>query len=241
MFKLIGRLIKLCIFLLIVAAIFHHWTAKVALETVLQFALGTPVKVDNAHLDFLETQVSFEGIEIGNPSGFPQGALARIPKILIDFEIASLWERRVHFETVEIDFEELHVVRASDGRFNLLSLKALQKDSGKAKDREAARSRQEKQILIPVEIDQLTLTLGQSTYRDLTGPASAQRRFNLRVDHAIYRNINGLEDIVRIVSWEALKRMGIGGISHVLGSLKPDLGGSEGLLEKTIAAIREKF
>ena len=238
MFRLIGNIIKLFLLIVIAGLIFHNWTAKFLLTTGLRLALGTPASVQEVKVDFANTDVLFEGIEIDNPSGFPPGTLARIPKIFIDFEISSLWEGKIHFATIELNFDELHVIRKQDGKINLLEFKALQKSTAARKEEKQVP---QKMSAIPLQIDELILSLGRATFMDMSGPTTAQKNFNLHLDHAVYHNIRGVQDIARIVSWETLKRMSVGGLSNILGSLKPDWVQPEGLIEKAFAAIKEKF
>lgn len=242
--KLISGLFKLCLLLLILALVFHNFTAKLALAMGLRAALGAPVKIEKVRIDLWNTHFLFRGIEISNPYDFPKGLMVKIPKIFIDLELSSLWEGRVHLEVVEIDVEELRVVRFPDGQMNLLSLGALEpksreRASGRGAEREGGRKP------IGFQIDRLVLTFSRATYMDLTGPSPAIRNFDLHIENAVYRNVSGVQDIVRIISWEALKRMGLGQLSGLVGRLEKELGfgasGARGFLEKAAAAIQEKL
>jgi hypothetical protein len=237
MFKLLGRIIQLCLLILILAVIFHRWTAKVLLASCLRWTLGVPVTIQDVRIDFLETQVLFQGIEIGNPPYFPEETLAKIPKIFIDFDLSSFLKDRIHFDTIEMDFEELRVIRRQDGEMNLVALKNLKQ----ARKQEPQTRQRIEQKPFHLEVGQLVLTLGRATYTDFSGPSPMEKSFNLRMDHAVYRNVDGFADIVQIIAWETLKRMGISGVSGILEDLKPDLGGAEGFLERAIAAVKEKF
>ena len=229
MFKWIGRIFQLGILLLILILVFHRVTFKWISAIGLGLALGAPVTIEDMRVDIRNTQAMWKGIKIGNPAGdFAGKTLADIPKIFLDFEISSLWEGRFHFETVEADIQELYITRMPDGRVNLISLKPLQKrESQEGAGRPTAGGP------LSFQIDQLILTLGKVISTDMTGPQPVVKSASLHIDHAVYRNVNGLEDIVKIISWETLKRAGMGQLKGVLDRVGGPWGaGAGGLLEK---------
>lgn len=239
--KLIGGLFKLCLLLLVLALIFHNFTARLALSIGLRAALGTPVKIEKVRIDLWNTHFLFRGIEIGNPYDQPDGVMMRIPKIFIDLELSSLWEGRLHLEVVEIDVSEIRVVHFPDGSINLLSASALERKP-RARDEETRG----KAGPLEFRIDRLVLTLGRATYMDLTGPSPVIRNFDLRIQAAEYQNIDGIDDIARLISWETMKRMGLGQLSGVVSQLEkgldPQIGGTgRGFLEKAMSAIKGKL
>lgn len=229
MFKWIGRIFQLGILLLILILVFHRVTFKWISAVGLGLALGAPVTIEDMRVDFRNTHATWKGIRIGNPSGgFAGKTLANIPKIFLDFEISSLWEGRVHFETIEANIRELYVTRMPDGRVNLLSLKPLQQKE--SQDEAQSESAGEP---FRFQIDQLVLTLGKVISTDMTGPQPVVRSTSLRLDRAVYPNVNGLEDVVKIISWETLKRTGIGQLKGMLDRVSGSWGqGGGGILER---------
>ncbi len=236
--KLISRLWNLLILSTVLALIFHNLTAKLVLQFALRSVLGVPASIGRVELSFPNTSVLFRDIEMGNPSGLPQGKMARIPKIFLDFEVSSIFEGRIHFETVEIVFEELRVIRFPEG-INLLSLKSME-SSSRRKDRREAQSRP-----VQFQIDELVLTLGRATYMDLTGATPLIRNVEISLKEATYRDIHGLGDIVKVVTWETLKRMALPGLGNILNQIGGEVGlmpgGAKGVFEKAVLAMREKL
>ena len=171
------------------------------------------------------------------PPQFPEGTFANIPKIYIDWEWASLLERRFHAETFEIDCSELRLIRDHAGRFNLLSLRAL-KNPPPAPPPSSGESRP-----VRFHIDNFILTLGSATYTDLSGEAPVQKSYNLRLDHSVYRNVDSAYDVVWIIGWEALKRMGVGGMDQMMGAFSgaSSASGAQGLIGSAISAIKAKI
>jgi len=242
--KLIWKLVKLFILVLIVVLIFHNWIATVAISKGLEASLGTEVKIDKVKIDILDTSAMIRGIEIKNPDGFPRGDLAYVPKIFADFEPASLFKGVIHFSKIELNFESMQVIRARDGRINILSLKVL--EEAERKEDAPAPPRQEKERgeekpkaqmpQLDFRIDELVLTLGGATYIDLTGPEPIEKTFDLGVKGAVYRDIRSTEDVVRIVVTTTMKRVGIAGLSGMLDEFAQDWGKKSGELFNKIKA-----
>lgn len=125
--KLIFNLIKLSILALVLALIFHNWTVKQALRLVLSYQLGAPVEIDRARIDLFKAEVEFKDILIHQPEAFnSREILADIPQIFVDFDWPAIWEGRLHLQAVELNVNELNLIRNPDGRLNLLSFKVFQ-------------------------------------------------------------------------------------------------------------------
>lgn len=235
MFKLIGKIIRFLLFIVILAAIFHNWTAKFLFATGLQAALGVRVKVKEVKINFSDISILFGDIEIGNPySFFSQEPLARIPKVFMDVAISSFWEKRIHFEAIDLNIQELHVIRDRDGRINLLSLKTFDQDNQQLSQPSEQKTGQP----LGFQIDQMILSLGRVRYTDSMQPDSQERGFYLGMDRARYENIGGLKDIVKVISWETLKRIGLEGLAAGLGNW----GSSSGnIVGKVLSTLRDDF
>ncbi len=234
--KLIWKLFKLAVFIVILAAVFYNLSAKYLLTWFLSSTLGVPAKIESARFDLANTQVKFEGIELRNPAGFPDGILVNIPEIFIDFEISSLWEGRLHLQTVEIDCRDIRVVRDVDGRINWLSLKVLKSAPPKSE----ARPRKTVQKPVRFYIDRLVLSLGFATYVDVAGPNQVQRSFNLHIDHAVYRNVDSYPGIIKIITWEIMKQMGVGKLTEAFKRLEGEYN-PKGWFAQTVASLKSKF
>lgn len=213
--KLIWGLIKFFIFLIILAFVLKNFAMKWIASGVLGSQLGTKVKVGDVRMDLVNTQVKFEDLRIQNPMEFPDGTLASIPKLFIDWKPSALLKGKIGFHTIELNIEEMSIMNIRGSGLNLYALKIFRKDAEQDKTSRRTESR-EKPGIPNFQIDQLVLTLGKATFTDLTGTNPVQKSAQLGVDHAVYRNVEGLGGIAGIVAWESLKRMGLGGFLDAL-------------------------
>ena len=76
-----------------------------------------------------------------------------------------------------------------------------------------------------MKIDHFILTLRKGTYQDLSRPGPPQRMI-LDLENQDYVNVHTVQDMIRVISWEALKRMGLEKLgAGVLDQIREDLEG----------------
>ncbi len=211
--KLIGKIINFFLLFIVLAAIFHNFTAKTALAFGLGHVLGTAVHVDSADVDFRGTHVTFRGVRIDHPRGFPHGTMMDIPLIFADLEISALLGRKIHVETVEVQLREVNVIRDSKRRINLLFLKIF--EDGQSSSSQPSQQGQ----VMPLQIDQLIFSAGQIVYKDTAGGRSTQRVIKMNLDRVSYRNVGSVSGIMEVVIWEVLKQAGLGSLQNAAAGL----------------------
>jgi hypothetical protein len=217
MFKALFGLIKLCLLAVVLALVFHNYTSRLALSSFLKITLGVPVSIESAQVDLLASKAFFRNIVIHNPEDFPEGYVAKIPYLLLDLDFAAFSDGRLHFEKIEVDVGDFQIQRAADGRVNWLHLKIIQEAHQKIEPPEFGKK--------GAEVDHFVVTLRKGTYRDFAkgGPP---RVLVLEMESQDYLNVHTLGDMVNIVSWEAMKRMGLEKLgAGVLDQIREDLDG----------------
>lgn len=239
---LIKRLIQLTILLLILGVIFHNWTAKFLLTLGLRAALGSSAHVGDVSIDLGKTEIAFRDIVVKNPSGFPDAPMAVIPLILVHLDAPALFKGKINFHEVALSITEVNVIRNRDGKVNLLSLSTVEKNKQEQQTRpQQPAPKGPPGEPVQWEIANLVLTLGKATYLDLNDPSGKERSFNLRIENQTYQHVKGMGDIVMIVVWETMKRVGISGLTNML-PLSPELKeslGASGILEKAMSLFNQ--
>lgn len=200
MFKAIFGLIKFCLLLVVVGLIFHNWTARHAFSAYLRYSLGTPVTIQEARIDFINSRILFRDMVMENPGDFPQGVMAKIPYLFLDVDMGALLDGKVRFKSIEADISELHLMRHKDGRINWLSFKGM-KNLGSPED-------PQKEKAAPVR--EFIFTLRRATYRDFGKTVVVAQNFNLYIDKMRFQDLKTVQEIAFIVSRETLSRVGMG-------------------------------
>lgn len=190
--------------LLVLAVFFESLLFRIFFTVVLENLLGVPVSIQSVHFDPLNTQFFLKNIQFENPEKFPKSPLARLEEVLIDFEISSLREKRIHIETLKINCREVHILRNSEGSFNWFYLKVFRRDETANLYRPRPPSWLVALHRWPLRIDQYQLILGRAVYTNYMAAVPVRRSFGLEPKDNRYEAVSTLEDVVKILAWVTL-------------------------------------
>lgn len=178
---------------MVLALVFHQFTARFLLTFCLRQSLGVPVETGRASVDFLRAEVIFKDVTIWNPEGFPPGVMVYIKELRMDSELSSLFQNGIHFQTVEADIDTLKLFRSSSGEVNFFKLKLF--GSGPS-------------LPFPeiFHTDSFVLSMGEASFYD---ESRVYREASADVDlrRMAYRNVRTLSDMAQITAWETLKKL----------------------------------
>ena len=209
--KLRKRSIILAAIALVLTAVFlvcHIWFHVLAAK-YLSSRLGAPVNIDFAHLNVLNSHAELRGVRILNPKPFPKGVLAVISKIEIDMDADKLLKGKIHFHFVDVDMKELRILKTKDQGFNIVALKPF---------------REQVEYVSKDTVDQLVLSLGKAIVTDLTQSRPVQRVFDMNQAGVIYSNVGGINDSLKLISWQILSSIKYEPLSAIMARLKKELG-----------------
>lgn len=210
LFNFIFGLIRLALLVLVLAVIFHAWVIKQALVFSLSYQLGADVSAQHVKMDWKNTGIEVQGLEIGNPYSFPKGTLADIPLVIISVDLPSIPQGLLKLKTVGFDLRELQVMNVPKKGLNLLGLKPFQEkdgEDGSSSPQDGSRTAI-RRYAPKVVVDELIFSIGEISYLDMSGPSLKQNRYQAGIRGATYYDIRGTKDITVIVVTEALKKMG---------------------------------
>lgn len=205
----VRNLLVLCLLLLVALFLSHSVLVRMFFTVVLENVLGVPVYIQAATFEPVNTQILLTNVQFENPPGFPRSPLARVPKIFIDLEISSFWERKIHVETLEVDCKEVHILRNAEGEFNWFFLKPFRVRNGEGAPMDI---RYETPVFStmarwPFGVDRYVLSLSSANYIDFKGAVPLKRALGLKVTARAYEQIREVKEIVTIIAWETLIAM----------------------------------
>jgi uncharacterized protein involved in outer membrane biogenesis len=235
--KKLGIVVGIIVVIIVLLLVFKNIIIKTAVEQATKKATGLELTIGTMDVSLLASKVDVTDMRLLNPAGFPDKVMIDIPKFLVDVELASFFKQRAHVETLELNLNELMVVRNKERKLNIDSLTALgqKKQEGKkpVEQKEAKQEGKAPQITI----DKLILKIGKVTYKDYSfGQTPFTKTFNIGINE-VYRDVTDLNKLVKLIIVRALEGTGIAQLANFdLGTLKADVSDT---LQKGVSGVTE--
>jgi hypothetical protein len=221
--------------LCLLAALFlaSPWWAGPAVKSVANAKVpemaGVAFSLSNCDIGTFSGKCLLEGLEMGNPDGFPEGPALKFDSLKIDLDLASLKTRTVHIREIALDGLFVSYVHGPDGVDNFTAIgNNFSKGEAKADGEEDIREEEsagDKESQVKVVIDMLRIK-GAKIKVDVLPLAIPVPTITLR---DIGKEGDGVDisNICKVVSDELLKACGIvGGSLGSAGAVTLDLGSS---------------
>lgn len=188
---------------------------------------GAPTTMGSFSLGIAKQFVQIKGLRISHPKGFPEGILVDIPIVRVDYDLPSLMKGKIYLKKIELNINEMGVVRNADGALNVDALTAVKQAKEKpktpAKEQQPAPAEKKPSQKIDLQIDELKLSVGKvvySVYPKAGNPAV--QVFDVGIKDKVYKNITSPEQLVVLLLSEPMKATtikgaGIYGAASVLG------------------------
>ncbi|MBI2191171.1 MAG: hypothetical protein HYU36_04225 [Planctomycetes bacterium] len=247
--KKVGIAAAAILVLFLAAAFFSmNWAVRHGVRTAVRRSLGMEVEIRDLDVRFLRaTDIRIEDLTIYNPEGFEGEVLARIPLIYVDYELGSLFKNRVHCTLVELNVEEVAVMKNAAGEVNLNRLAALlegeESPPGKSDHTQPPTE---------VRIDRLVLTFDRVKFKDISGgEAARERTLRIGLNHEEFEDLSSVEEIVQVVVLKGLVTAGLANIGvaverlgsmlkNVRGKGMEALKGVTSAMKEGVGRIRDK-
>jgi len=220
--KKLGIVVGILVVIFVLLLVFKNILIKLAIEEGAKKATGLELTIGTMDVGLLASKVDITDMRLLNPAGFPDKVMIDITKFLVDVELASFFKQRAHVETLELNLNELMVVRNKDRKLNIAALRSVSEQQEKGK--KPVEQKEEKKGL-QVTIDKLILKIGKVTYKDYSwGTKPFTKTFTIGINE-VYRDITDPKKLVNLIIVRALQKTDIAQLANFdLGSLKADVG-----------------
>jgi uncharacterized protein involved in outer membrane biogenesis len=205
----------------VVALVGRNLLIKQGLQSGVKKSLGTELAIGKINVGLLRSDIRVEGLTVYNPEGF-EGELAALPLIFVDYELAPMFKDRIHLSEVEVNINEIAVVKNKNGEVNLTRLKPIseKKDEEKAPEEEKPKKEWEMQI------DRLLLTIDHIKFVDYSAGGEPEVvEIPIGIDREEFRDLDSMDEIVQVVVLRVILKAGLANIGIPLEDLAVDLGG----------------
>lgn len=210
---------------------------KAGIPAALKSALGLELSIGRMHVGLFESRIRIEDLRVQNPPGFGTEPLAVVPLIDVDYELGSLLSNRIHCTAIQVEVQEVRVVKDAQGEVNLNHLTAV----GGEKPAEGEKAPSEP---VQMQIDRLTLTVGRVSYTTLKRDGTeSTKTMEIGLDHEVFENLRSPKEVVRVVILRVLRLSGLEHIGVAVDALKSGLshigGAGKDLLEDVGKGLKE--
>lgn len=183
-------------------------------------AIGIDLTIDDVSVGLFDTRIRLEGLRVHNPPGFGDRPLLVAPVIDVDYELASLLGGTLHCTTIEVNVQEVNLVKNAAGEVNLNKLKAVSDQDPGAKDKPESQGKD-----MAMQIDRLILTVGEVHHvtLDAAGKEASMKTIALHLDHEEFKDLNSPTEIVAVVVLRTVTAAGLHGVGVAVDGLKSGL------------------
>ncbi len=208
--------IFIAVILIIITAIsaFKNQIVEAVFVKAIKQMTGLDVGVSGVKINLIKSWINIDGLNIYNPRQFEDIVMAEIPNIFIDYDLAAFLKGRVHLEKVRINLKKILVVRGSDGRLNINSIKGLSVSSQGVSRGSSSGVKDAKRPAPKMQLDLLELKIGGAAYKDFTYQPVLIDEYPLNIDDR-YENVTDIEAIVKLVVTRALVNTAIYKIANL--------------------------
>ena len=130
-------------------------------------------------------------LRLYNLPEFGGALMAHFPAVAVDLDVGPLAKGLLHFRSLRLELAELHVVKGTNGRYNIESVEKAVREH--IQHRRQRRGHEEPELAFG-GIDEMQLTLRQVRYTDLKHPGKT-RSFDLGIEQEKVTTLNTQADL----------------------------------------------
>jgi uncharacterized protein involved in outer membrane biogenesis len=202
--KLITRIVLGIIAFIVLIYLGRNFLIKTAVQIGVQKALGMKVSIAQFRLDLFPGKLEIKGLTVYNPPGFEGEALTRIPYIRADFSLLPLLAGKFHFKYLDLNIDEVNLVKNRNKELNLNRVNAIASAGSKSPPKAPANNKP-----ASIRINELILTINHVNTIDYSKRHPKQHRIRLGIYRERFANLRSVDDIVKVVVVRVVYKAGL--------------------------------
>lgn len=185
---------------------------KAVIESSVKSATGLDLIVGKVNIDFKNTKVGINQLQIKNPKGFEDALMLNVPEVLVNFELKELMNKVMHLEEVRLHIDQLVIVKNKEGVLNLSAFSMKQNEQGTSKPatkESVAKDEKTEAPIKSIKIDSVFIKLGKIVYKDYSqGTTPKIKEFNANIEETM-QNVTDVAAVFAMIAQKAMLKIGM--------------------------------
>ena len=191
--KLITWLIILSVIASFAAIKKKNLMAKHLLIGGVKSMLNLRLSIEDVDVSLKKHALSVKNLKVYNPAGFENEPMILLGRIYIDYDLYKVIRKKVHFNILKVDLEELLIIRNAEGNLNFMKIKGMQKP------RTTTASAPD------FKIDKLYLSVGRVVFRDyFRRSIPVNTVYNINLHNQLFENITDPKSLISSIIYKAI-------------------------------------
>jgi hypothetical protein len=210
--KLFLGIVVFLVAILVILLLGRNFLIKHIVQLGAKNSLGMEIKIDKLNVGLFRSFIRIDGLKVYNPKGFEGEVLATVPLIYVDYEPVSILKRKLHCNQIEININEIAIIKNQKGELNLNKLRAIGKSSKGTSENNDKEKKGEKEV----KIDQLILTFDHIKFINYSGRKRPREiKIAIGLDHQKFENFSSVKEVIQLIILKALMYAGLQNIEVI--------------------------
>jgi hypothetical protein len=225
----------------LVAYVARNFVVRKGLETAVTEVTGFPLEIDSFNLGIAQSKVVVKGMHLRNPRGFPDPRCITIRRLVADVDLGSAFKDEFHAEAIDLDIDEIIVVKNAVGETNLDRLAALGGGGDEKEPAPEAKGKKEPAKERKWRCDRFHLRIPRVVFLDYTSLRQGKPKeevYVLNVDET-FHDLTEPDAIIRIIVLKVLAGTPIRLVNATVDTLAAGVSGVVGGVVKGVGGVVE--
>ncbi len=229
--KIFPKFVILLIILIALMILFKDLLIRGLFQTAIKKITGLELSLGKLNLNLSKGDIKIENLNLYNSPQFSDRLMLEVPEIYVYSDLMALLKKHVYLHELRLHLSQLYVIKSSDGRLNIDSLKSLSREGGGE--------------MPQLKIDRFVLVVGKVIYKDYSKvPGPLVKEFNINIDEE-FTGIDSAQTLVRLIIVKAITKTSIERLAEFNLDLIRDplasmgiLGSAGGVATRTLETLK---
>lgn len=196
------KILLIILITFILLCLFRDVLIKKGLVFVGEKIAGTTITLDHFSMSLMKQSIRLQGLKIYQPQGFTQQVMVNVPLVSVQWRMMEMLKGKgLHFSLVELDIQELTVIKNSAGEMNFNALKVVKEQQSKN-----PLSFLKEDSAVDMKFDLVRLNIGKVVSMDIDQQQKILniKEMNIYLKNKEFKRVDSLPSLCALVMVEAV-------------------------------------